>query len=104
MRSLEERAGKRVKRNPRQSPGAPRHLWDNQKKMRINNGRILWKLRRDKVATKPQREGCRGKKKNGSILPNARQRLSKMEAEIRTRILGLEIRSLLVIFRKTRIG
>lgn len=30
--------------------------------------------------------------------------LSKMEAEIRTRILGLEIRSLLVIFRKTRIG
>lgn len=51
-----------------------------------------------------RKKAAGGKKKNGSILPNARQRLSKMEAEIRTRILGLEIRSLLVIFRKTGIG
>lgn len=71
--------------------------------MRINDGRILWKLRRDKVVSKPKEEGCCGKKKkNGSIVPNARQRLSKMEAETRTRTLGLEHRSLLVIFQGNR--
>lgn len=56
-------------------------------------------------ASKPQEEGCWGRdKKNGSTVPNGRQRLSEMEAEIRTRTLGLEIRSFLAIFRKTATG
>lgn len=45
LRSLEEAGRRRGKRNPRQSPGASRHLWTNQKKMRINNGRMLWSLK-----------------------------------------------------------
>lgn len=37
------------------------------------------------MASKPQEEGCWGRdKKNSSIVPNGRQRLSEMEAEIRT--------------------
>ena len=37
-------------------------------------------------------------------MPNGRQRLSETEAEIRTRTLGLVIRSFLAIFRKTEAG
>lgn len=59
-----------------------------------------WKLRRDKVASKPNEEGWGWQGRNGSTLPHAKQRLSKVEAKTTT--LGLVIWSLLGFFRKTR--
>ena len=62
----------RVERHPRQSLGVSQHLWDSQKRIQRNN-RTLWKLRRDKVASKPNEEGWGRQGRNGSTLPHAKQ-------------------------------